>query len=408
MTHAAPDPLSATPATLVLRRREERRVRAGHPWVYANEVDTTRSPLAAFEPGDDVDVVSHQGRWLGSGYVNPRSLIVARIASRDPKHRLDRSMIVHRLNVARALRERLYGGDCYRLAFGESDGLPGLIVDRFADVFAVQITTAGMERRRDDVVAAIEKVFGPRAVLLRNDVPVRELEGLECYVADALGEAPAEIEVEESGLRFTAPFRSGQKTGWYYDQRDNRAAAAPLTRGARVLDAFSYVGGFGIAAAHAGASAVTLADSSAEALEHARRNASANGVGERVTTECGDVPELLKRLRAARERFDVVILDPPAFVKRKRDLQQGSIAYQRLNQAAMQVLERDGLLVTSSCSYHLHRDQFLGLLQKAAAHVDRALQVVREGHQAGDHPFHPAMPETAYLKTFVLRVLPRF
>ena len=400
----APAPEAPAFAPLRLRPREERRLRAGHLWVYSNEVDTRATPLAGFEPGEPVEIQAADGRPLGTGYVNPRSLICARIVSRDRRHPFSRSLIVHRLKVALGLRERLFEGPWYRLVHGEGDRLPGLVVDRYGEVLAVQLNTAGMERARADVLAALGKVLRPRAVVLRNDSPVRELEGLPRTVEVAWGEVPETVEIEENGLRFRAPLAGGQKTGWFYDQRDNRARLARYVRGARVLDLFSYVGGWGVTAAARGAAEVLCVDSSGAALERVAGNARLNGVDGRVRTLRADAFEALARLRAARERFDVVVLDPPAFVRRRRDLKAGTEAYRRLNRMAMQVLARDGILVTCSCSFHVERALLARLVHEAARHVDRNLQVLEQGHQAPDHPVHPAIPETEYLKCFVLRV----
>lgn len=391
---------------LRLNKHEDRRLRAGHVWVFSNEIDTRLTPLTQFEPGEPVLIEDANGHALGTGYVNPATLICARLVSRDPHYVLDRSLITHRLNIALSLRERLFDTPYYRLAFGDSDALPGLVVDRYGDIVVVQITTAGMERVKAEIVAALEKVIKPRVVILRNDTSVRALEGLPSYVETAHGEAPDTVVVAEHGARFEVPLISGQKTGWFYDQRLNRGRMRQYVKGARVLDVFSYVGAFGIQAAAAGAAQVLCVDSSPAAVEAIRRNAVLNEVAERVSAEREDAFELLRRLRAARERFDVVIVDPPAFIKRKKDVKEGTAAYQRLNQAAMQVLAKDGLLVSCSCSYHMHRDSLRELLLKSSRHIDRFLQLIEEGHQAPDHPVHPAIPETAYLKSFFARLLP--
>lgn len=393
-------------APLKLKRNEERRLRAGHLWVYSNEVDTDATPLSGFEPGEPVEILAHSGRVLGTGYVNPHSLICARLLSRDPQHPVSRSLLVHRLKVALALREALYDKPYYRLAFGDSDFLPGLIVDRYGDVLVAQLTTAGMERMKADVVAALEKVVKPRAILLRNDSPIRAMEGLENYVEPALGEVPEAVELVENGVRFRAPLLTGQKTGWFYDHRENRARLMRYVRGRRVLDVFSYLGGWGVQAAVAGASEVVCVDASAGALERLGENAALNGVAERVTVRAGDAFDVLRSLREAREKFDVVVLDPPAFIKRKKDMAQGVAAYRRLNQMAMQVLAPDGLLVSASCSFHMPGETLLQVMLQAARHLDRNMQVLEQGHQAPDHPVHPAIPETAYLKAFFARVLP--
>jgi len=393
---------------LQLRKDEDRRLRAGHLWVFSNEVDVARTPLVDLEPGAAVTILAHGGKPIGTGYANPRSLIAARLVSRDHEYPWSGSLIVHRLKVALALRERLYPTPHYRLVFGESDGLPGLVVDRYGSVLVAQFTTAGIERMRAEVIAALEKVLAPSCILLRNDVGVRELEGLEQSVEVASGSLPESLEVVEDGLRFGVPARDGQKTGWFYDQRENRALLGRFVSssggGARVLDLFSYLGAWGLRAAAAGAGEVLCVDSSAPAIAGIERNAAANGLA--VTTRAGDAFEVLKELRAARERFDVVVCDPPAFIKKRKDHREGLSAYHRINQMAMQVLSKDGLLVSCSCSHHLSRDELMSVVRAEARHVDRSAQVVAVGRQGFDHPVHPAIPETEYLKCLFARVLP--
>ena len=391
---------------LRLKKHEDKRLHAGHSWVFSNEVDIKVTPLDAFEPGELCLIESSNGKAVGTGYVNPATLISARLVSRDPALRLDQSLLVHRLNIALSLRERLFARPFYRLVFGDADHLPGLTVDRFGDTLVVQITTAGMERLKTEIVAALTKVLKPSAILFKNDTSARVLEQLPAYVETALGEIPEWSAVEENGLRFEAPLARGQKTGWFYDHRMNRARLASYVKGKRVLDVFSYLGAWGVTAAAAGAENVLCVDSSALALEGVARNAALNGVGEKITTRDGDAFEVLKALREAREKFDVVVLDPPALIKRRKDVKEGCLAYQRLNQMAMQVLAKDGILVSCSCSYHLERDNLLEMLLKSSRHLDRSMQLIEEGHQGPDHPVHPAIPETAYLKTFFARVLP--
>ena len=393
-------------APLRLRKDEDRRLRAGHLWVYSNEVDVAATPLREFQPGQPVTIQASNGKFLGAGYINPNVLLCARLVSRDPDHPLGPSLLVHRLNVALSLRERLYAKPFYRLVYGEGDGLPGLIVDRYGDLCVAQITTAGMERLKDDILAALQKVVKPAAVLWRNDSPVRELEGLERTVADAAGVVPDAVEIEEDGLRFRIAPRTGQKTGWFYDQRDNRARLDRYVQGRRVLDVFSYTGAWGIRAAARGARDVLCVDSSAAALDQVAVNAALNGVGDRVQTRQGDAFVVLKALREARERFDVVIVDPPAFIKRRKDFKEGTLAYRRLNEMAMQVLDRDGILVSCSCSQLLARETLAQTLLQGARHLDRNLVILEQGRQGPDHPVHPAIPETDYLKVILARVLP--
>lgn len=400
-------PESAVPAAsalpdLVLKPREERRLQAGHLWVFSNEVDTAATPLTAFEPGAHVAVRSSGQRFLGYAYVNPRTLISARIVGRDPVHPPGKPLLVHRLKVALALRERLYAAPYYRLAFGEGDFLPGLVVDRYGDVLVAQLNTAGMEAMKPDVAAALSKVAAPRALLWKNDSPMRELEGLERRVEPAFGDLPAEVVVPEGGVNFHVPLAGGQKTGWYFDQAANRALFAAHASGARVLDVFSYAGGFGLQAMRAGAASATCIDSSATALASAAATADANGLDVELLE--GDGFEALEALVAARRRFDAIVVDPPAFIKRRKDHAKGLAAYRRINLLAMQLLDRDGLLMSCSCSWHLAPGELVDAVQRAARHRDRFAQLIAVGGQAPDHPVHPAIDETRYLRAFLFRV----
>lgn len=390
---------------LVLRRGEERRLRAGHLWVFSNEVDVAKTPLTGFQPGDPVVVVEAGGKPLGTGYVNPSTLIAARLVDRAG-HGLDRSLVVHRLKVALSLRERLFAEPYYRLVFGESDGLPGLTVERFGDVVVAQATTAGMDRLRDEITQAILKVLAPSALLWKNDSGARAIEGLADAVELVHGTLDGPAIAREGGVDFLCDLREGQKTGWFYDQRGNRDRLAPYARGAKVLDVFSYLGGWGLRAAAFGASAVDCVDASARAVAGIRANIAHNGMGDRVQAHAADAFEFLKAARADRRKWDVVILDPPAFVKRKKDFKEGSLAYRRLNELGMQVLERDGILVTCSCSHHMPREALVDGLQAGARHLDRQVQLLEPLSQAADHPVHPAIPETDYLKGVIARVLP--
>ena len=391
---------------LRLAKNQDRRLRAGHLWVYSNEVDNDATPLRDFVPGQVVNIENAQRRWLGLGYVNPNSLICARLITRTPKVALDRSLLVHRIKVALAARERLYAAPYYRLLFGEADGVPGTVVDRYGDYLAVQLTTAGMETQREAVIDALVKVLKPAGIILRNDSSVRELEGLARYVEIAHGDVPDRVMLEEGGCRFEVSLAQGQKTGWFFDQAANRDQFLRYVPGRRVLDVCSYVGAWSVRAAHAGADGVVAVDASAQALEQMLRNTELNALSGRVSSLQGDAFQVLRDLRAQRERFDVVVLDPPAFIKRKKDLKEGMLAYRRLNEAALGLLGRDGLLVTASCSFHMQRDQLLRTVLQAARHGDRSLQLLQQGQQSPDHPIHPAIPETAYLKAFYLRVLP--
>ncbi|KAA6186603.1 class I SAM-dependent rRNA methyltransferase [Thiohalocapsa marina] len=394
------------PAPLRLKKDQERRLLAGHAWIYSNEVDTAATPLKGLEPGQAVEVFSQRGRWLGHGYVNPHSLLCARLLSRDRAHPLGPSLLVQRIQAALGLRRRIYPQPFYRLVHGEGDGLPGLVVDRYGDLLAVQVTTAGMQRALPAVIAALEQVVRPQRIVLRNDTAVRAQEGLEQGIDWVLGEDPGEIELTEDGLRFGVAPGSGQKTGWFFDQADNRLALKRLAAPRRALDVCCYLGAWGLRAADAGAESVTFVDSSAAALDQVRANAARNGLEQRIQCRQGDAFETLRALREEEARFDLVILDPPAFIKRRKDEAEGTRAYQRLNRLGLALLEPGGMLVTASCSFHMERNVFLHTVQGAAQRTGHTLQLLLAGTQGPDHPVHPAIVETAYLKTFFLRSLP--
>ena len=392
--------------SLRLKANADRRLRAGHLWVYSNEVDTAATPLSGFAAGDQAILEAAGGKPLGIVGVSPNNLICARLLSRDLKHSLDKSLLVHRIQVALSLRDRLFDQPCYRLIYGDSDLLPGLVVDRFHDHLVVQLASATMERNKDAVLEALVQVLKPRGVLWKNDSSARDAEGLERYVDTAFGVVPEWVSLEENGVKFEAPVLQGQKTGWFYDHRMNRARLAPYVKGKRVLDLFSYIGGWGVQAAAFGASEVFCVDASAFALDGVERNAALNGVAEKMTCVEGDAFEAMRELKNAEERFDVVITDPPAFIKRKKDIKNGEAAYRRLNETAMRLLNKDGILVSASCSMHLAEDNLQNILLGSARHLDRNIQLLERGSQGPDHPVHPAIPETRYIKSITCRILP--
>jgi 23S rRNA (cytosine1962-C5)-methyltransferase len=392
-------------APIQLRRNEDRRLRGGHVWVYSNEIDTAVTPLGAFTPGQCVRILTSQGRCIGNGYINPNSLICARLMSSPLQHPFAPELIQQRIETALRLRMQCYAEPFYRLIFGEGDGLPGLVVDRYGDLLVVQINTAGMEAARGVILDALREVVRPSSILLRNDSPVRLSEGLVTEVEVVDGTPPETLTIIENDSRFSISVQGGQKTGWYFDHRDNRRRLNRYVEGARVLDCFSYQGAWGIQAAAAGASSVLCVDASESAVERVNSNATLNGVADRVTAEAGDAFKWLKQLAQTRERFDVVVLDPPAFVKRRKDMAAGLEAYQRLNHLALSLVGVGGILVSASCSSHVDPPTFLNTLRQAAVRSNRRLQVLEQGHQGPDHPVHPAIAETDYLKCLIMRVI---
>ena len=391
-------------ASIFLNKREDRRIRSGHPWIFSNEIDTGRSPLVEFEPGQFVNVCSRSGGVLGTAYLNPHSLICARMVDRRANTILDESLLTQRLGKALSLREKSFDKPFYRLAYSDSDQLPGLVVDRFGDVLVVQSSTAGMDRLAETIVAVLCQMLSPVAVVLRNDAPIRKLEGLETFSEVVYGQLPETLLIEEHGAVFEVDVRHGQKTGWFYDQAWNRQAIAARVHGKRVLDLFSYSGAWGIQAAVHGAASVLCVDSSEAALDLVVRNAARNSVANRVAVRRANVFDALKALRDSAEAFDVVIADPPALIGRRKDIKAGTEAYRQLNRLAMQVLGEDAMLVSTSCSYHLPRDRLVSLLAGVAYALNRPARLIWQGHQAPDHPILPALPESEYLKCLYLAV----
>ena len=380
---------SAIP-TLRLKPREGRRLRAGAPWAFSNEIEMSNA-AKALKPGSVVNVVGDDGHPLGTGYFNPNSLISVRLLDPKPDVTPNAAFFAERLGRARALRDAVYARPFYRMVHAEGDFLPGLTIDRFDDVHVVQITTAGMEALREPLL----KALGAERVVLRADTPSRALEGLASYVEGDTGR----IAVEENGVRYFADHAGGQKTGWYYDQRDNRAFMAALARDRSVLDAYCYTGGFALAAAKAGAREVIAVDSSQPALTLAEESAAANGL--KCQFVKADVFEELERLGAAKETFDIVIADPPPFVKSRKDLEAGAKAYRKLARMAARLVAPNGFLLLASCSHNIAPDRFAS---ECALGLQRAERRARLIHQAGagaDHPVHPMLPESAYLKALV-------
>jgi len=388
---------------LILKPQADRRLKLGHLWIYSNEVDTERSPLKSFAAGEQVVVTASSGKPLGIALINPNSLICARLVSRDIRYPLNKSLLVHRIKQALSLRELAFPQPCYRLIYGDSDWLPGLVVDRFGDYLVVQIASAGMEAVKDEIVQALVQCLEPKGILLSNEHSARSLENLPEYTQVAYGEVPDQVELVENNTRFLAPVAGGQKTGWFYDHRINRAQLQNYVRGKRVLDVFSYIGGWGVAAANAGAKEVICVDASAPALEGVMQNARLNGL-ENVSTLQGKAIDVMKQLIASDERFDIVVLDPPAFIKKRKDQKAGEAAYRHINELGIRLLGRDGLLVSASCSMHLQRETLTDIVRASGRHLDRQVQIISQGGQGPDHPIHPAIPETDYLKAVFARV----
>jgi 23S rRNA (cytosine1962-C5)-methyltransferase len=388
------DDLATRPAVALLPGRSKR-AEHGHPWIYSNEI-VLDAAAKALPPGTLVTVVAGDGRRLGVASFNPHALIALRLIDRDPGRTVDAAFFAARLTRALEIRQRLFDQPYYRLIHAEADGLPGLIVDRYGAGLVCQLNSAGMALLEPVLLAALDRVLAPDLVVLRNDGVGRQLEGLEAETRVVKGEVPARWTVRENGVDFVCSLAGLQKTGWFFD------FMADLAGGARVLDVYSYAGGFGVLAAIRGAAEVTLVDRSEAALALARESAEANGVGGRVLIRQGDAFQSLEALGAAKERFDVVILDPPAFVRSRKDLGPGARAYRKLVRLGAAATARRGFLFAASCSHNMPLDAFEQAVGQGLADAGRNGRVLRVGFAGPDHPLHPALPESAYLKSLVL------
>ena len=386
---------------IMLQPGRHRRAEAGHPWVYSNEVQMDAA-AKALPPGSLVTLRSAGGDPLGVASFNPHTLVSARLFDRDAKRRIDHEFFIERLERALSLRRRLYAEPYYRLVHAEADGVPGLVADRFGEALVLQLNTAGMARLDSELIAACEAALAPAIILLRNDSPARALEGLESEVRLAKGELAGPIELIENGARFLADAREGQKTGWFFDQRDNRRFVAALAAGARVLDLYCYTGGFAVAAARAGADAVLGLDRSEPALALAAASADLNGVGDHCRFQRADAFGELARLSGEGARFDLVIADPPAFVKSKKDLGPGLRGYRKLARLAASLVAPGGVLFLASCSHNVEPPDFAEAVRRGLEDAGRTGRILRSAGAAPDHPVHPWLPESAYLKAEVL------
>ena len=386
--------------TVILRAGEDRRVRGGHPWVFSNEI-LMDAETKAIPVGSLATLRAPGGEALGLVTFNPHSLIAARLLSTNPEAQVDALFFGRRLAQAAALRDRLVGVPYYRLIHAEADGMPGVIVDRFGDAFVVQINTAGMDALTPVILEALEAEFSPTTIILKNDSPVRVLEGLPREVVVAKGEAGS-IELIENGARFVADLSGGQKTGWFYDQRDNRRFMAGLAKDARVLDAYCYSGGFGVLAAKHGAKSVLCLDRSQPALDAAAQAVELNEVGKIVTLQKGEVFDTLEKQKP--RSYEVVICDPPAFVKNRKDLKIGAQGYRKLVRLAAPLVTKGGFFFVASCSHLVDVPLFAEQVRRGLRDAERTGRILLSSGAALDHPIHPGLPETAYLKAMVLQL----
>jgi len=393
----------ARPAEIRLLPGHHKRVKAGHPWIYSNEI-AMDAATKALPRGGAVRAIAASGEALGLFTFNPHTLIAGRLLDRDPQAVIDGAWIAARLARALALRERIHPGGFYRWVHAEADGLPGLILDRYGAVVSMQANTAGMELITPQILEAVATLVGPAAVMLRNDAPARGLEGLPAETRLAAGVLDGPVEIVENGARFLIDPGEGQKTGWFFDQRENRALVASFAADARVLDLYSYAGGFTVQAARAGAAMATAVDRSAAALALAERSAALNGVAERCRFVRAEVFETAERLDAEGARFEVVVADPPAFVKSKKDLGAGLRAYRKLARLSARLTAPGGILFIASCSHNVTTEAFMAEVARGLWDAGRDGRILRTVGAAADHPVHPMLPESAYLKGALIQL----
>ena len=388
---------------LKLKPGAHKRLRTGYPWVYSNEVEM--DPAAkALPAGTVVTLADAGGQALATAQFNPRTLISARVLAHQPDTAIDADFLSQRLQAAFKLRDRLFDKPYYRLIHAEADGLPGLIIDRFGDAFVMQPNTAGMNLLAHQISAVLQSIAGARTVILRGDKAARTLEGLDEEVRLLAGTVDGPVKVEENGVTFFADLMSGQKTGWFFDQRDNHAFMAALSKGATFLDLYTHTGGFAVPAARVGASSALGVDRSAPSLELAAKAAHENGVAKTCAFERAEVFPFLEAALGRKASWDVVIGDPPAFVKSKKDLKAGMQGYRKLARLCAGVTAPGGILFMASCSHNAPLEEFITSVARGLTDAGREGRIIRISGASPDHPIHPLLPESAYLKAIVLQL----
>jgi 23S rRNA (cytosine1962-C5)-methyltransferase len=385
-----------------LKKKISRRVESGHPWIFANEVETVDGDAAG---GETVDVFTHDKKFMGRGYINPKSQILVRLLTRDRSESIDEAFFYNRVKEAWEYRQRLgYTENC-RLVFGEADALPALIIDKFNDYFVIQTLALGMDRWKPAIVKALERLFQPRGIYERNDVPVRELEGLPLQKGFLSAPFDTQVLIRENGLQMQVDIENGQKTGYFLDQHDNRRAIRHIVKDADVLGAFCYTGSFETHAGHYGAKSVLGLDISENAVAQARRNAELNGLSAVCRYEAINAFDALKQWSKDGRQYDVVMLDPPAFTKSRETIQKAISGYKEINLRGMKLVKKGGFLVTSSCTNLVQPEVFLQTIQLAAKDARRRLRQVTFQAQASDHPIIEGWENTNYLKFLIVQVL---
>lgn len=386
---------------IILKKGEEQRIQLGHPWIFNNEV---KSIEGSFQPADIVDVFDFRERFLGRGYINPESKILVRLLTREQEE-INRDFFRKRIIQAWEYRKKLVDTSSCRVIFGEADFLPALIVDKFSDYLSIQTLSLGIEKYKDIIVELLDEILEPKGIYERNDVQIREKEGLKQQKGFIKGPFDTTVEIMENEVKMLVDIENGQKTGYFLDQRENRAALKPFVKDARVLDTFTHTGGFALHAAYYGAREVTAVDISGHAIEYVKRNAELNGLQHKIKGVVGNVFDVLKEYQTANEQFDVVILDPPAFCKTKAAVEGAYRGYKDINLRGMKILKPGGFLVTCSCSHYMYPGLFMEMIQDAARDARRMVRQVEFRTQAKDHPVLYGSDESMYLKCVILQVI---
>ena len=387
--------------SLILNKQIAPRISNGHPWIYANEIASNKGEI---QGGDIVEVFYHNGKFAGKGYVNPLSQIMVRLLTRNRQEVIDGAFFHQRIVKAWNYRKKLgYTTNC-RLVFGEADDLPALIIDKFNDYLVIQTLSLGMDRWKTAILEALVSIFAPKGIYERNDVPVRELEGLPQQKGFLYGSFDTDIMIEENGLHFSVDIANGQKTGYFLDQQDNRREIASIVKGADVLGVFTYTGTFEVHAAHYGAKSVLGIDISEQAVARANQNAALNHLQDRCQFMCSNAFDTLKEWGKEGKQFDVVMLDPPAFTKSRTHINKALTGYKEINLRGMKLLKDGGFLVSSSCTNLVTAQQFLQTIEAAAKDAHKKVRQVTFRHQSGDHPIIWGMENTHYLKFLIAEI----
>ena len=393
--------------TVVLNKKISRRVEMGHPWIFANEVNrlNDNKEAAPFVAGDIVEVYTHDRKFIGKGYINPQSQILVRLLSRDKEEHIDAAFFKKRLSEAWEYRKKIgYVENC-RLIFGEADGIPQLIIDKFNDYFVIQTLALGIDIWKPAIVEALESIFQPKGIYEINDVPIRELEGMTQQKGFLSAPFDSNIVINENGIKFNVDIANGQKTGYFLDQQDNRRAIQHIVKGADVLGAFCYTGTFEIHAAQYGAKSVLGLDISQQAIDMCNKNAALNGLSDLCAFQCVNAFDVLKQWVKDGRQYDVVMLDPPSFTKSRSTIQKAIAGYKEINLRGMKLVKPGGFLVTSSCTNLVQPELFLEIIQMAAKDAKRKLRQVIFNSQSADHPVIYGWENTHYLKFLIVQVM---